>query len=89
MALSEVSEIVQKELDLIKNSLKTIYNKDINFNLLFKASKDVETFIVFISIVIDEICKSIKGYTFESYTEETFDSSSESVKVDKINFYLV
>ena len=33
----------QKELDLIKNALKTIYNKDTNFKLLFRASKDGET----------------------------------------------
>ena len=71
----------QKELDLIKNALKTIYNKDTNFKLLFRASKDGETLSSFhqhcdgIPNTLS-IMQGVKGYTFGGYAEVTWNSSS-------------
>ena len=68
-------------MDLIKNALKSIYNKDTTFKLLFRASKDGETVSSFHQLCDGfpntlSIMQGIKGYIFGGYSEAAWDSSS-------------
>ena len=71
----------QSELYLIINTLKSIYQKEPKFKLLFRASRDGEKVADFhkhcdgISNTLS-IMEGVKGYSFGGYTESKWDSVS-------------